>query len=444
MWQGFHIKTIKEYAIGNKPIPITLIISTIIVTWIDGGSTFEPAANSFKYGVIGLYPQLGIVVYLYIISKFLAPRMKPFFNMISVGEVMESIYGPWAGFLTAIAAVVRCCGAVGIQIFVMSDLLEYLLPDNRFECLLLSTFTVFLYTAFGGIKSIAIADCLQALIIFFIIPIVIFYGLAVIDASEGFMSYLSHKTLRLSYNKELWVNYSILFIYFSIPSLIPTVIQQMLIAKDTVTISFCFSIAAGIISLYFIMITIVGNIAYEIDPNIKPKYTLIYLVDILPSILILKGIAICALMSIMMSTANSHLNVASVSLINDIFKKLWPHLEEYKLLFILRLSTVFLGIFTFSIAYSFESIIDILIFIEAFWRPTVSFPLILGLFGFRSTTKAFILSSIAGIVIFALINKFPQFNNMNGICAILCGSMANGFTLLIIHYMSFKTFKKIA
>jgi Na+/proline symporter len=433
MWHGFNIKTIREYAIGDKTFPTIVIISTIVGTWIDGGSTFAPASNSYDHGILALLPQLGLVVYLYIISKFIAPLMKPFLNMISIGEIIGSMYGQGARFITGIFSVIRSCGAISIQIFVLSGIFDYLSPGNRYEYMVMSTLILFTYTAFGGIKSVAYTDCFQSFIIIITLLTIIYFSLKEIGGIYKFASNIPTSHISIKQHKIQLISHIILFIFFCIPSFIPTVIQQMLIAKEIDKIKCSFKVASLILFLYFILVLITGIAAYEINPNANPKYAIMCLVDItVPPAF--KGFIICGLISIMMSTVDGHLNTASVCLTNDVVKLIWPSLKEYYLILILRSSTFILGIVTFFIASRFENIIDLLLFIDGLWRPIITFPFMLGLLGFRSTSKVFMASITIGFLVYSLLVNYPLFPYMNNLLAIIIGFLANGATLLIIKY----------
>ncbi|MDF2965755.1 MAG: sodium:solute symporter family protein [Rickettsiaceae bacterium] len=434
IWAGFNVKSLREYAVGDKSFSSILLVSTIAATWIDGGSTLSPSSNSFKYGITALFPQLGIVLYLYIISSFIAPLMKPFLNHVSVGEIVGGMYGQGARLITAIAATLRSFGGLSIQIFVMGNIFNYLLPASKFECMLISTIVLSLYSTIGGIKSVTYTDIFQTFSILSIIPIIIYFSLKKIGGVGDFIEALPVSHTRLITDKKILLEYAILFIYFSVPSLIPTAIQRMLMAKDVAQISTSFRVASFILLVFFIFTIFAGLASVVLVPNIDSYYSLICLIDsVIPPML--KGLAICGLLSILISTADSHLNVASISLTNDYLAIIFPSFSDTNLLLFSRIFSLVLGGFALYIASNASSVLDILINIDSFWRPTVNAPLLLGLMGFRSSSRVFIIAAITGFGTFYYSNYYKIFGDVCGVCSIGLGFITNGAMLIICHYL---------
>ncbi|MFN9477787.1 MAG: sodium:solute symporter family protein, partial [Rickettsiales bacterium] len=93
VYSGRGIKTIKEYAIGDRNFGTATIAATIIATWISGSFFTVCISQTYKEGVWFLPAALGDVLSLIIIGYVFAPRMKEFFGSLSVAETMGNLYG---------------------------------------------------------------------------------------------------------------------------------------------------------------------------------------------------------------------------------------------------------------------------------------------------------------------------------------------------------------
>jgi Na+/proline symporter len=432
IWFGQNVKSLKEYSIGDNGFSTTVLVFTIIATWIGGGSMLGTSNNAFKYGIVALYPQLGMSLCLYIISSYLAPRMKPFLGMISVGEMIGDMYGREARIITGIAGAVKSLGHVGVQIFVMGNMFSYLTPGSKTECMLISTLVIIIYSALGGVRSVTFTDVLQSLTVAIAVPTIVIVCLKTVGGYDALLSKLPSTHTEIFYDKDLLTRYTYLFVYFCIPFLTPAMTQRMLMARDTYQIATSFKISA-VLSLFFYSFAVfIGLIAFALSPQIESNHTLMYLVDYaIPPVL--KGIAICGILSVIMSTADSHLNVASVSLTNDYLKLFIHNLSDSAALSISRALTVVFGIFAYMIASKFTNLLDLVLYVDNFWGPIVVTPLLLGLCGFRSTSKVFIISAVAGFSTFIFWEYFRLIEKTN-IYSIIASVTVNGFTFLLAHY----------
>ena len=64
------VKTIKEYAIGNRNFSTATIAATIVATWISGEFFFSNAAEIYRGGFIYLIAAMGDIVCILIVGLF--------------------------------------------------------------------------------------------------------------------------------------------------------------------------------------------------------------------------------------------------------------------------------------------------------------------------------------------------------------------------------------
>ena len=76
------IKTIREYAIGDRNFSTATITTTIVATWISGVFFFVNITEIYKGGFRYLFASIGDVICLLIIGLFFSPRMGEFLGKI--------------------------------------------------------------------------------------------------------------------------------------------------------------------------------------------------------------------------------------------------------------------------------------------------------------------------------------------------------------------------
>ena len=110
----------------------------------------------------------------------------------------------------------------------------------------------------------------------------------------------------------------------------------------------------------------------------------------------IKGVVIVGVVSAVMSTADSFLHAAVVSLTHDVIKPLSPTLSEKNEFFLLKILTIVLGCFSLMAALAVENLIELCLLAWTFWSPLLLFPIIMALYGKSISTKLFLITSCLG------------------------------------------------
>ena len=99
-----------------------------------------------------------------------------------------------------------------------------------------------------------------------------------------------------------------------------------------------------------------------------------------------------------MSTADSDLNITSITLVKDFLKPIFKISQQNRMLFFARIINVLIGSLAIIIARCFDRVADLVIFIAGFWGPVILTPLIFALFNIVISKKAFAISCLAGAI----------------------------------------------
>ena len=232
-----NIKTIKEYAIGNRNFSTGTLAATITATWIGGGFFSLTISKTYSDGLN--YIVLGIceVIAFLVLAILVAPRIKQFFGTLSVAESMGMLYGRNAQLITALVGMGRVIGTIAMQFTVCSTIFTYFFAINSLESTVISAAIVIFYSAFGGIKAVTFTDLIQILVFTIFIPVLslAIWGTIknpqiVVDTILNSPSLNFNNLLSLR-GTELYSFLALIFL-FIVPGLDPAIFQRIIVAKN--------------------------------------------------------------------------------------------------------------------------------------------------------------------------------------------------------------------
>lgn len=401
------INNIKDYAIGGKYVPTTLLIGTFIATDIGAGSTIGVTEKVYSSGLVLV---LGIMLrpFFWLIAfKIFSQKIEYFRNQhcISIGDIAETLYGNPARWIINLMSILISIGILSLQISAIGYLLNYFLNVSSEKCALLSFAIIVTYSFFGGIKAVIVTDLMQAVIFIIGIPLACFLGFSELNMSLEAMI----KQLPASHTSIDWTFHnSVLFISLIFHSLITLVdaplMQRYLMANNADQLKKvmlrCFFISVP----FTFIICLIGFIIKISAPDINPNHAFFHLINTyLP--IGAKGFLIAGLLAVIMSTADSWLNTASVICAHDIVKRILPFIGSRLELRIARLSLLFVSGLASFVALSNNESVYAPWLVVSFWSPVVLIPICSGFLGFRTSTKSFIISSIMAII-FVLVSRY--------------------------------------
>ena len=163
LYSGRGIKTLKDYALGNRNFSTAAIASTLIATWISGGSFSFYMAETYIQGLYFIIAIVADACSFLIIAYAFAPKVKDCLGKLSVAQVMGDLYGKNVRIITAITGFIGTVGALAIQFKIFSNILQYFLAIPTIYSAVISSLVVIIYSTFGGIKSVTFTDIIQIL-----------------------------------------------------------------------------------------------------------------------------------------------------------------------------------------------------------------------------------------------------------------------------------------
>ena len=289
-----------------------------------------------------------------------------------------------------------------------------------------------IYSATGGIRAVVATDVFQFIVILAVVPILLIAALSQFDSVAALWSSIPKSRLSLTENTHIIGKATTMFFIMTFSALDPSFIHRIIMSKTAKQAAYITKITGYLSIPLFTIMGLLGLIAYSMNPDITPNLALPFLIDnLLP--VILKGLAISALLAIFMSTIDSDLHVLGLSVVQDLIipnkKKV---ISEKTQILLVRSITFGIGFISVIVALYFKNIFDIMIFAFSFWGPTILVPFIFLLYK-KVFTKQKLLQGIGLGAITVILWNF-LFKDISGFDGFIPGVIANS----LFFYLSMK------
>ena len=433
IYYGRQVKDLKDYALGGKNFSTSTLVATLIATWATGGSLYAIIENTYSEGLYFLLPLLGLPMSIWLSGQFLALRMGPFMNNLSVAEAMGDLYGKEVRVITSITAIVARVGFIASQFKVIGRLFSSLLHLDSSTLTILAATIVLVYTSFGGVRSVTFTDVLQFFTFGLIIPILaLSIWNRIKDPTQVTATLATNPLFGLKTVVGLTPRFMAslgLFIYFAIPGYSsPELFQRVAMARNPQQAKRAFTYAAGIFLLFFLLQAWMGILLLADHPDIAPKEEIIPHLITHYTYIGLRGLLGVGIVALAMSTADSVLNACSVLFANDVVKPLAG--KDKGTIITARVFSWLMGLAALVLALRSTDFLKLILLSSSFYMPLVSIPLLMAILGFRTTTRAVLIGMAAGGITTLLWSIFGDNKD-----SIPPGMLANLIGLFGSHYL---------
>jgi SSS family solute:Na+ symporter len=400
LWAARGQKSLEEYAVVGRSYGSLVIFMTMSASFIGGGFSTGNAEKVFLFGIANIVALWGFSLKEILVATYVAPKMDRFPNAISVGDIMATAYGKVGRVITGLSALFLCAGIVGAQVGAIGIVFNVFYGIDRVWGIGLGCGIVIFYTTFGGMRAVVATDMVQFTILAIGMPLVLFFGINYVGGVDAMIAAIPADRIELPGAHFEWLGlFALVLVFMFGETLVPPYVQRLLVGKSAKQAARG-TLFSGLFSIPFFAITgLIGLVALAIDPTLDSNLAMpSVVVTVMPPVL--KGLVIAAMISIVMSSADSFLNSASIAFVNDVVQPLRPHpLSPQQSLRLAMAATFVVGVLSVIFAISIESILDILIYAYTYWAPVVLVPLIATIYGYRKGVSGFVSGAVAGVVV---------------------------------------------
>ncbi len=436
LWSSRGVTTMGEYAVGDRDFSTGTIVATLVATWVSGSMFFNWLIETYSSGLYAIMAMTGDIMCLLIVGLFFAPRLGEFLGKFSIAEAMGSMYGEKVRMITAFSGFIGTAGYIAVQLKVAGLLFDYCfdLPSGNVLGIIISGTIITAYASFGGIKSVTFTDVIQFFTFGTIIPIITFAVLGTIDGTDALINTIATHHLFdieqvFNTNNPKSVAYFFIFLFCIIPSFNPALFQRVAMAKNVVQVKKTFVIAAFTCLFLSGMMIWLGVLLISSQPDLAPHDIVKHLVSDY-SIVGLKGLILAGVMAMVMSTADSYINSASILVVHDFCSPI--NMKPKTRMYLVRFASAFIGLASIVLAMREGGLLKLVIATSMLYMPIVTVPFIMSLIGFRSSGKSVLIGMVGGLVGVVIWEMFLKIGDIDGLVP---GILSNLVCLLLSHYI---------
>ncbi|MHB8095439.1 MAG: sodium:solute symporter family protein [Candidatus Aminicenantales bacterium] len=159
------IKSQEDFMVAGRSLKTSVMVFTLICTWIGSGTFIAGAEFAAKAGISAIWLAAGAWVGI-ILIYFLAAKIQTF-GQYTIGDILEVRYGPVARVVGAIALIISFTVIVSYQ-FIAGGFILNVISDGAISSqngTIIAALFVILFTALGGMVAIAYTDLPNGIII---------------------------------------------------------------------------------------------------------------------------------------------------------------------------------------------------------------------------------------------------------------------------------------
>ncbi|MGI2298455.1 sodium:solute symporter family protein [Candidatus Cardinium hertigii] len=434
--------TFRAYAVGTQQFHTTTLIATVLATSFGGGFLMRTLPNFYDHGICHIFFTVGMHTAGSYIISLLPLHMGPFMQHLSIAETIGNVYGQYLRMITALLTTSCCIGIVAIQINVMSCAIGMCMDRTNPSILtVLATLTLISYAVFGGIRAITITDLFQLATFTIVIPLLLKLVFVKTDQSFLVMIKVLQKAEKIQcknlfkFDKNYWIE--LFTILDSIFCVSPSIIQRFYMSSGAIQAKKVFSRVMLFNFIILIGIAVIALFVFIGNPTLQKEEIWSYiLADMSP---FYKGYVAISILAMTMSTADSHLQTASILISHDMVESMRnlqapPYMHKLQLA---KLATLVTGLLAMIITVYYPNLFGLSAFVfewlTGYFVVTVIPLFILTVFGFRGTKRTALMGMGTSILVILIWNHWVK--PKTAIDGTIIAVAANGLATMAAHYL---------
>ncbi len=401
LWIGRRVESSGGFFVANRRLGAALIFATVLAANIGAGSTVGAASLGYRDGVAAWWWVGSAGLGTLVLAFWIGPRIwrvATAHGLYTVGDYLELRYGRsvratitallWLGAPTVLAT----------QLIAMGKIIEFVAGAPYWTGVLIGSVVMTVYFTAGGLLTSAWVNMVQLVVLIVGFAIAIPWALV---SAGGWGTVLSATstpadlTTFMSNGGSGWILLALVAPNFMVS---PGLVQKVYGAVDETAIRVGLGAAALALMVFAFVPPLFGMIAHVYDPALAdPDHALMLVLTVgLPTLL--GSLALAAVFSAEISSADAALFMLATSLSQDLYKRfLRPDASDAQVLQVARLAAVGGGMAGVLIALALPSVIDTLTIFYAILAVSLFVPVVAGLYARRPGTPEALAASGVGV-----------------------------------------------
>jgi SSS family solute:Na+ symporter len=355
------VKSLEDFFLASRNLPAPWIFFSLSASWIGATSILVTVDEAYRQGVsafwiIGLPAVLTVALFALFLARPI--RQLPIF---SLPDLVEMRYGRTVRHLASVLIIWYMILLASSQMVALGNFLKIFLKTSYFNCLILGTVIVLIYSVFGGFVSVVFTDGLQFFLLvagiggFFVLLIQSSAFQEIAQAAAGL-----EKLDYFNFFYNLKRNF-LMALSFTLAWIISPIAWQRIQSARSVRSARYGLLATAIALLFFFgMVVGIGLFSLPLFQTGDWDVPLLSWIISTKTGFFLGGFLFVAVVAAIMSTMDTAINTGALSVTHDLYFQILPQKKGSHSVSVSRISTILVAAVAFLVATRFQNILKTL------------------------------------------------------------------------------------
>ena len=415
-WSSRFVKNTTDFVIAGRRMPVYVVASGLFATWF-GSETVMGATTAFlDEGIMGIIEDpLGAALCLVLVGFFMA---RPLYrqNLLTFSDYFRKRYSHAAESVSALMMIPSYWGWIAAQLIALATVLNVLTGVPVFWGIIICASIVAFYTYVGGMWAVSVTDTVQTLMIIIGMFLVMINAIQQVGGIDVLMAEAAKEPEKFAVLPKM--EFKEIVVYFaawitvgfgSVPQ--QDVFQRVMSAKSEKAAVWGAYISGFMyltVAMMPIVIVYCGKIMFPelLKGDETARQMMIPYMVMQHSGIFLQVVFFGALLSAIMSTASGAILAPATVIGENIIKPLKPDLTDKQLLYVMRISVIFITIMSVIFASMNKSIYELARQSSEISLVSLFTPLVFGLYWKRATAWGALASMVIGMAVWLIFTIF--------------------------------------
>lgn len=379
IFAGRRVRSLADFLVAGRRLPFSMATATLLATWFGAGTCIGIAAAVYQGDLRSVIADPFAVSLSLVLAGFLLVGVLRRLRCMTVTDIIQERFGRGAGIYASLWMIPAYIGSLSAQILGIGMILNLITGLHPVTAQLIAAAVVLIYTVAGGMWAVTLTDAVQIVLIAAGLLLVAPFAIREAGGMEAVFCNpaVDYSLLPAACDRgsaSAWVNYTGNWLIMGLGCMVGQDLLQRTLScrtsKIAVATTFCTAILYFLLALIPVAIGLTAKILLPkwgvesaaldgaLQNQVMPRIAAGVLGGISPWLLLL---FFGALISAVMSTADSSLLAASGLLVRNVIQPLLPELPEEKQLLLTRIATVVILVLSTVLALAAKSVYSLMI-----------------------------------------------------------------------------------
>ncbi len=388
-----------DYLLMGRQLTLPLFVFTLVATWY--GGIFGVNEITFNYGIFNFITQ-GVFWYVaYLIFAFFVAKRLAKYASYTLPDLTSRMFGPKSAKVSAVLTFLYIAPVA--YVLSLGMFLHMVFGISVLSGMIWGTLFVCLYSAWGGLRSVVFSDLVQFFVMCSAVTMVVLFSVHSFGGLTFLKANLPASHFTLTGGNSLLA--TLIWGFIALSTLIdPSFYQRCFAAKSPTVVKKGILISTVIWFLFDFCTTTGSLYARAVLPQAEPGQAyFFYALQLLP--VGLRGFFVAGILSIILSTLNSFLFIASNTLSFDLLRNRFKNIVLSN-----RISIFAVGVFSIAAAQFFHgSFKEIWLVLGSYFSACLLVPILLNyLSPNRISDTLFVCASLSAAVAMTVWRVLPK------------------------------------